>query len=206
MPQMFQYCGQRFQVYKRAHKTCDTVSGAYVGRRLPRGVHLEHRCDGQAYGGCQAGCLIFWKEAWLKPVAGDGCSACPRRLTDCRQERSPIARVARRMTSGGRPSMLHRATQPRYSCQATELLQLHRAPEVVGCEAVCGDLSLGQRVVPPIVSGGFYLFYYYDAGEAARLVALPAGYTIDSRRYGAVFRSPDARGDPGGRTHSQIRS
>ena len=28
MPQMFRYCGQRFQVYKRAHKTCDTVSGA----------------------------------------------------------------------------------------------------------------------------------------------------------------------------------
>ena len=27
MPQMFKYCGQRFQVYKRAHKTCDTVSG-----------------------------------------------------------------------------------------------------------------------------------------------------------------------------------
>ena len=26
MPQMFRYCGQRFQVYKRAHKTCDTVS------------------------------------------------------------------------------------------------------------------------------------------------------------------------------------
>ena len=22
MPQMFKYCGQRFQVYKRAHKTC----------------------------------------------------------------------------------------------------------------------------------------------------------------------------------------
>ena len=31
MPQMFRYCGQRFQVYKRAHKTCDTVSGHYVG-------------------------------------------------------------------------------------------------------------------------------------------------------------------------------
>jgi hypothetical protein len=51
MPQMFQYCGQRFQVSKRAHKTCDTVSGAYGGRRLRGGVHLEHRCDGQAYGG-----------------------------------------------------------------------------------------------------------------------------------------------------------
>jgi hypothetical protein len=30
-------------------------------------VHLEGiRCDGAAHGGCQAGCLIFWKEAWLK--------------------------------------------------------------------------------------------------------------------------------------------
>jgi hypothetical protein len=24
------------------------------------------RCDGSAHGGCQAGCLIFWKEGWLK--------------------------------------------------------------------------------------------------------------------------------------------
>ena len=68
MPQMFRYCGQRFQVYKRAHKTCDTVSGHYVGLRLAHAVHLDLRCDGQAYGGCQAACLIFWKEAWLKRV------------------------------------------------------------------------------------------------------------------------------------------
>ena len=26
MPQMFQYCGKRFRVFKRAHKTCDTVN------------------------------------------------------------------------------------------------------------------------------------------------------------------------------------
>jgi len=25
MPEMFQLCGRRFQVYKSAHKTCDTV-------------------------------------------------------------------------------------------------------------------------------------------------------------------------------------
>ncbi len=24
------------------------------------------RCDGSGHGGCQAGCMIFWKEAWLK--------------------------------------------------------------------------------------------------------------------------------------------
>ena len=68
MPQMFQYCGRRFKVFKRAHKTCDTVSGNTVGRKLSKGVHLDLRCDGQVYGGCQAACLIFWKEAWLKPA------------------------------------------------------------------------------------------------------------------------------------------
>jgi hypothetical protein len=29
-------------------------------------VHLSDlRCDGSAHAGCQAGCLLFWKEAWL---------------------------------------------------------------------------------------------------------------------------------------------
>ena len=66
MPEMFQYCGRRFQVYKRAHKTCDPVNGL-DSRSLPETVHLEGlRCDGLAHGGCQAGCLIFWKEAWLQ--------------------------------------------------------------------------------------------------------------------------------------------
>src|SRR6185369_5929243 len=67
MPEMFQYCGMRFRVYKRAHKTCDTVF-PIRGRRMANAVHLETRCDGSAHGGCQAGCLIFWREAWLKPV------------------------------------------------------------------------------------------------------------------------------------------
>ena len=67
MPQMFQYCGKRYRVYKRAHKTCDTIN-PIAGRRLADGIHLNLRCDGKAYGGCQAACLIFWKAAWLKPV------------------------------------------------------------------------------------------------------------------------------------------
>src|SRR2546430_16035113 len=67
MPEMFAFCGKRFQVYKRAHKTCDTVFPVR-GRRVDRAVHLETRCGGQAHGGCQAGGLIFWKEAWLRPL------------------------------------------------------------------------------------------------------------------------------------------
>lgn len=68
MPQMFNYCGKSFKIFKVAHKTCDTVNGT-GGRWLPGGIHLDLRCDGHAYGSCQAACLIFWKEAWLKPVS-----------------------------------------------------------------------------------------------------------------------------------------
>ena len=53
MPEMLEFCGRRFQVSKRAHKTCDTVN-VTGGRRLANGIHLDLRCDGQAYGGCQA--------------------------------------------------------------------------------------------------------------------------------------------------------
>jgi hypothetical protein len=68
MPEMLKYCGQRVKVGKRAHKTCDPVNGL-ESRRLPDAVHLEGlRCDGSAHAGCQAGCLLFWKEAWLKRV------------------------------------------------------------------------------------------------------------------------------------------
>src|SRR5882724_1390432 len=81
MPQMFKYCGRRFQIESRAYKTCDTVSGVYKGLRLPDAVHLSIRCDGQAFGGCQAGCLIFWKNAWLNPLE-DGTNEKGTRETD----------------------------------------------------------------------------------------------------------------------------
>ena len=68
MPEMLQWCGRRFRVDKLALKLCDTIgwTGMY---RMRNAVHLEgSRCDGQAHGGCQAGCIIYWKEAWLKRV------------------------------------------------------------------------------------------------------------------------------------------
>jgi len=72
MPEMVQYCGRRFRVAKRAHKTCNTVNNS-GGARVLSAVHLEGvRCDGGGHGGCQASCLMFWKEAWLKPVRDGG--------------------------------------------------------------------------------------------------------------------------------------
>jgi hypothetical protein len=78
MPEMFQYCGRRFRVSKRAHKTCDFVTNTGI-RSLPNAVHLEDlRCDGSAHGNCEAQCTIFWKEAWLKRTAGPQASASRR--------------------------------------------------------------------------------------------------------------------------------
>jgi len=68
MPEMLQYCGQKLQVFKRAHKLCDTQY-ATPGRTMERAVLLDGaRCTGANYGGCELNCLMFWKEAWLKPV------------------------------------------------------------------------------------------------------------------------------------------
>jgi hypothetical protein len=65
MPEMLRQCGSRFTVDSRADTTC--FYGAL--RDMQSAVHLTGtRCDGSAHGGCQAGCLIFWKEEWLRPV------------------------------------------------------------------------------------------------------------------------------------------
>ena len=71
-PEMLSLCGQRFRVGKVAHKTCDTIHKT-GNRAMADAVHLEDvRCDGSAHGNCQANCLLFWKEAWLKrPGAAD---------------------------------------------------------------------------------------------------------------------------------------
>jgi hypothetical protein len=66
MPEMLEYCGRKLRVFKRSDKTCDYLQGWSI-RRMTDTVHLEGvRCDGSGHDGCQASCLIFWKEAWLK--------------------------------------------------------------------------------------------------------------------------------------------
>jgi len=57
MPEMFQYCGMRFRVYKRAHKTCDTVF-PIRGRRMSNESSASRRLPvlQSASSGSQIGC------------------------------------------------------------------------------------------------------------------------------------------------------
>src|SRR5438477_12412428 len=77
MPEMLQYCGKRFRVFMRADKTCDNIR-QWSLRRANNAVHLTGvRCDGTSHGSCDAGCLLFWNEAWLKTVTPDFVNASP---------------------------------------------------------------------------------------------------------------------------------
>lgn len=138
MPEMLQYCGQRMRVYKLAMKACDSISntGMY---RMERAVHLTGaRCDGAAHGGCLAGCLLYWKEAWLKRVDPNEPETAPAPVpaTEAPAAVAPAAAVA--AGPAGRNGEAPRCTRDLllvatraeqqddsgeaiYSCQATEM-------------------------------------------------------------------------------------
>jgi len=121
MPEMARFCGRRFQVFRTAHKTCDTIR-SFTGRRLEDAVHLAGlRCDGGFHGSCQAGCLIFWKEAWLRRVDGSGDADTLEggRAADATEAvRDGVTRLARQARLDDTLT-----GEPRYRCQATELLR-----------------------------------------------------------------------------------
>ncbi|MHA7924513.1 MAG: hypothetical protein ACX936_04890 [Marinobacter sp.] len=119
MPQMFDYCDKQFKVFKSAHKTCDTVNGT-GGRRLKDCVHLELRCDGQAYGGCQAACLLFWNTSWLRAV--EAIDTEPTMFHDSKSNGVSICSediVRRNVISTTSKSTTE--VDPVYACQATLL-------------------------------------------------------------------------------------
>ncbi len=178
MPQMFRYCGQQFQVHKRAHKTCDTVSGNYRGRTLPNGVHLDLRCDGKAYGGCQAACLIFWKEAWLKPIDYE---------RDASTNGIRIAQTTSGTGIGCTEAALIAATrhpeagddEQRYSCQATELLAFTKPLNWWDPRQYAEDYSSGNVSIGRMASGFSYAAFVTLLQADRRTIGKPARWLYD---------------------------
>lgn len=159
MPQMFQYCGQRFRVFKRAHKTCDPIY-TMAGRKLENAVHLELRCDGKAHGGCQVGCLLFWKEAWLKPLNEAGTAPAPHRI-----ERPAISGNPARCSEQD----VYRATSEqgvengkaytRYFCQTTELPKFTKPLPWWSPAQYVEDYTSGNTTLGKMAFGLFYSIF-----------------------------------------------
>jgi len=183
MPQMFQFCGQRFQVYKSAHKTCDTVNQS-DGRRLVDAVHLEQlRCDGVAFGGCQAACLLFWKGAWLRRV-------------DNLEPETPGSATERHSSENGRANGTTEedvvaATRvsvpsddgPTYSCQATELPKATALLKWWDLRQYVDDYRTGNSSAWRLCKGVVYMLFdtAVRASNKLRLGLAPAMITVYDR-------------------------
>ena len=149
MPEMLQYCGQDFRVYKRSDKTCDTAQ--FTGlREMSNTVHLDGlRCDGSAHGGCQHRCMLFWREEWLETDPAEDADAI-------------IARSADQTEAGVTVKTLEQATvaeedasgQPfRYSCQATQLRDASRPLSVLDVRQYVRDVTSGNTPARKVLVG-----------------------------------------------------
>lgn len=154
MPEMLNFCGMRFTVYKRAHKTCDTVF-PIRGRRVNRAVHLNTRCDGSAHGGCQAGCLIFWKEAWLRKVDGPS-RTCAQPLVDLKSHSSSKALDLQRTSTSPDSGSGH----VRYTCQATQLPYATTGLQWWDVRQYIEDVSSGNVKLAAVLRGFVYSIYF----------------------------------------------
>jgi hypothetical protein len=153
MTEMLQQAGRRFTVSRRVEKFCDTIA-ATGSRRMRDTVYLEDlRCDGSGHGDCQAGCLIYWKEAWLRRV--DTASEAVAASEDGRLELEQLAQAGTRTVR-----KLEGEAKDLWRCQATEAF---RASEPLKTSDIrqywreirCGNVGLPRFLL--VATRGFVL-------------------------------------------------
>ncbi|MEY4385613.1 MAG: hypothetical protein RLY20_896 [Verrucomicrobiota bacterium] len=179
MPEMFAYCGQRLRVFKRAHKTCDTVND-YKGRRMKDCVHLEdNRCDGSAHQGCQAGCLIFWKLAWLKPAGAKNSGVPATAGAGCTEA---DVQAATRVNGGPnfacQITLLPAATEPLPWYSPGQYIEDLTSGNVSLWRWSCGMLYMSYKGLANAGIGvGRFMFWLYDA-----TISLRGGYPYPRKK------------------------
>ena len=205
MPQMFEYCGKRFRVHKSAHKTCDPVY-TIAARHIPNAVHLNLRCDGKAYGGCQAGCRLFWKEAWLKSVDPATAGGSALRDEDWRNKMTADYRgcteedVWRGTRRDGRLGESNANTL--FVCQNTQLPEFSKPlswwdPSQYFKDYVSGNVSLGE-----MTRGALYVLFGRRFGT--KIPLLPRTYNAFQKLTGGM-PTPVAHGEiPRGEPHPVV--
>src|SRR5262249_4910726 len=116
MPEMAAHIGRRYTVGRRVDKICNTIDKT-GSRRMYDTVYLEDlRCDGSGHDGCQAGCRICWKEAWLRRVAEGAAAAGP--------SDEGFAELEGRTRSGSRTMRELKGEEVEvWRCQATDALK-----------------------------------------------------------------------------------
>ena len=180
MPEMLAFAGREYVVDAVVHRTCDTVKTSGTSgttRGMDRAVHLAGlRCDGAAHGGCQAGCLLYWKVDWLdvlpSPEPGEVAVNPPTpRVAD-------VPEILASATRGAG----HTDEEPVYSCQATELLDATHFVSTRDPRAWIEDVrSRNARARTALASGAVLVFNKWQAA---------------SRRLPSMLRIRDGRNWP----------
>ena len=178
MPQMFEYCGKRLKVFKRAHKTCDTIN-PIAGRRLNRAVHLDLRCDGKAYGGCQAACLIFWKEAWLKPIKNKSRWIPLASSRESDRHSTTIKKADCLEEDVWQGTHVQRGDETRYICQATQLPYFTTSLAWWDIRQYVEDYTSGNVTLRRLLRGLVYLSYYHLLAKRGNKLGAPARWIYD---------------------------
>ena len=184
MPEMFRFCGNRFQVLKRAHKTCD-YSGPVAGaRRVVGAVHLATRCDGDAHNGCQAGCLIYWKDAWLKSVEDADKDAAPSNLISHREQTSgaiPLHFCRESDVAAGTYRVDPASGEREYVCQATEVPRATRPLAWWDVRQYVEDYLSGNVGIRRLLASLVYSVYY-NLSQAGIGIGAPMRWLYDKLR------------------------
>lgn len=165
MPEMLEMAGRRFTVEARADTTC--FGGAQL-REINRSVHLEGvRCSGAAHGGCQAGCLLFWKESWLRRPGGES-TVDPSSTQSDRGVRVHLENRTRRTDPDG--------GEPLYRCQATDIPLASRPIHFWDLRHFGRDMMLGNLRVRTVFR--YFLPYLINAFQTISLLRLPKQFRI----------------------------
>ena len=147
MPEMLEQCGRRARLTSHALKACIEIRKAYIDMRGFWGQDVwvldELRCSGADHDGCQRGCLIFWKAAWLRKVEAD----------------APATQPVPSDTEGLSRKLKTKTAPDRYFCQSTELVKATRPLSLKGrLRLAVTDFRLGnvrlfeiiKRVLVPV--------------------------------------------------------
>jgi hypothetical protein len=163
-------------------------------------VHLEGlRCDGAAYGGCDAACLIFWKEAWLTPVSGPyEPGTAPVAVSS--HERNG----AEQEVWDARRAPTWTEEEPVYRCQATCLPEATRPLAWWDVRQYAQDYSSRNVTLKELVAGLVYVLFY-TAVRAARKIGVESVFVRVYDRFqrlhgGVPFPRKRGRVGPGERT------
>lgn len=171
MTEMRPFAGRTFQVVQRAERACVHPPQSPLPHLSDSVTLAGLRCDGSAHGGCELGCMFFWKESWLRPAAGQPAAKAPAE-----------DRAGQAASFGALPLSDRQPTEAdAYACQGTELVRA----------TTPGD---------PLWSPWQYVRYLRDrtytpaelVGVLARIATRKVSAVLRSRPSGAA-RAPDGQ-------------